>query len=87
MAKVRFTLEWPGARKVYLAGDFNGWECGAKRMRRSRRGKDVFATCLNLAPGRYEFKYIVDGEWVCCPVSDRTPNAFGGENSVIVVGG
>lgn len=87
LAKVRFAVECPGARKVFLAGDFNGWDCRARRMRRERRSNDVFVAVLDLPPGRYEFKYVVDGEWTCCPLASRVPNPFGTENSVIVVEG
>lgn len=86
MAKVRFVVECPGAKHVSIAGDFNGWDPHARRMRRERRGSDVFVAVLDLPPGRYEYKYVADGEWKCCPTAPRVPNAFGTENSVIVVG-
>jgi len=54
-------------------------------MKRERRGSDVFVAVLDLPPARYEYKYVVDGEWVCCPVAPRVSNAFGTQNSVIVV--
>jgi len=85
VAKVRFAVECPGAKKVFLAGDFNGWDPQARRMKRERRGSDVFVAVLDLPPARYEYKYVVDGEWVCCPVAPRVSNAFGTQNSVIVV--
>ena len=83
MPKIRFGVECPGAKTVHLAGEFNQWQ--PWRMRRARKGKDVFVVVLALEPGRYEFKYVVDGEWVCCPHAERVPNAFGTENSVIEV--
>ena len=83
MPKIRFAVECPGAKTVHLAGDFNQWQ--GRRMRRARKGEDVFAVVLALKPGRYEFKYVVDGEWVCCPHAARVANALGTENSVIEV--
>lgn len=41
---------------------------------------------LQLPPGRYEYRLIVDGEWI--PdlfAEDYTPNPFGGINSVLTV--
>ena len=83
--RVRLEVEFPGAKEVYVAGDFNGWDPKARRMRRTRKGSDVFVVRLDLSPGRYEFKYVVDGEWVCDPNLPRVPNAFGTENSVLIV--
>lgn len=85
MPDVRFEARCPGAEKVFLAGDFNNWDPSARRMKRIRRGEDVFVARIDLEPGRYEFKYVVDGEWCCCPRAERVPNALGDENSVIEV--
>jgi hypothetical protein len=46
---------------------------------------------LALTPGRYEYKYVVDGVWCCQPGiadedyagEDATANAFGTKNRVI----
>ncbi len=82
---VRLEVEFPGAKQVYIAGDFNGWDPKARRMRRVHKGSDVFVARLQLPPGRYEFKYVVDGEWVCDPRLPRVANEFGTENSVLIV--
>jgi 1,4-alpha-glucan branching enzyme len=50
-------------KKVCVGGDFNGWDPSARRM--SRFPKDgTYRARLSLAPGRYEYKFVVDGEWV-----------------------
>ncbi|MBM3497771.1 MAG: hypothetical protein FJX74_03785 [Armatimonadetes bacterium] len=85
MAKVRFVVDCPGARSVYLAGSFNNWDPTARRMKRVRKGAPEFVAVLDLAPGCYPFKFIADGEWLCCPNARRVGNEFGGENSVIDV--
>ena len=85
MAKVRFTLDAPGARKVLLVGDFTDWEGAALTMRRRKAGAATFSTSVSLARGTYEYKFIVDGEWVEDPDADRVPNAFGTANSVVTV--
>ena len=48
------------AREVILTGDFNGWNEHYLRMNRIGNGWQLK---LNLAPGRYEYKFIVDKEW------------------------
>lgn len=85
MAKVRFAGEFPGAQKVYVAGDFNGWDPTARRMRRLRKDMDAFVAVVDLEPGRHEFRYVVDGEWTSCPHSPRVSNDMGTENSVVEV--
>jgi len=86
MARTRFEFVCPNARKVYLAGDFNDWAPEARRMRRLHKNEDRFVCTLDLPPGRYEFKYFVDGEWMCCPHAPRVTNDVGSDNSVIEVG-
>jgi hypothetical protein len=83
--KVRFTGEFPGAKNVFLTGDFRGWTPTAHRMKRVRKGEDLFVVVLDLNPGRHEFKYIRDGEWACDAHLPRVANSLGGENSVIEV--
>ena len=82
MKRVRFSIDAPGAATVLLSGDFTSWEARARRMRRVRRGGRTFATSLPLAPGTYEYKFLIDGQWVDDPKAERVPNSFGTMNSV-----
>ncbi len=75
--EVRFTVEWPGARSVYLAGTFNGWDPEVRRMKRVRKGEPLFVAVLDLPPGRHEYKFVCDGAWVCDPSTARVPNERG----------
>ncbi len=71
----------PDAKRVHLAGDFNNWDPQSRRMMK-RNGS--FRANMKLAPGEYQFKYVIDGEWHCDPMAEtRIPNIFGSENSVI----
>ena len=87
MAKVRFELACPEASAVYITGTFNNWDPTARRMKRTKKSEPLFVAVLDLPPGRHEFKYVVDGEWVCCPSSETVPNEVGGQNSIIDVTG
>lgn len=77
----RFFL--PGFRnagKVYLAGSFNGWSTNAESMIRSDSG---WATVIRLLPGKYSYKYIVDGVWISDPFNYQThDDTYGGDNSI-----
>ena len=49
------------AEKVYLSGSFNDWKPEGQAM----DGPDTegwFTTTAELAPGRYEYKYVLDGK-------------------------
>ena len=85
MVKVRFQADFVDAREVFIAGDFNGWDPTARRLKRVKKGRPTFVALIDLEPGRYEFKYVVDGAWVCCPCSARVPNDQGTSNSVVDV--
>lgn len=75
------------AKKVIIAGAFNGWNQNANTM----GGPDadgIFSIELSLAPGRHPYKFIVDGEWTLDPANHETEdNGQGGKNSVLVVSG
>lgn len=80
--KVTFKISAPNARDVRLAGDFNSWDASSTVLARSKDG--VWKRDLALKPGRYEYKYLVDGQWQRDPLNNLfTKNTFGTENSVI----
>ncbi|MBD3263949.1 MAG: glycoside hydrolase [Candidatus Omnitrophica bacterium] len=82
--RVRFTLNAPEAREVKLAGDFNNWDPIATSLRKGR-GK-LWAKDMVLKPGRYEYKFVIDGEWLPDPDNKNvTSNSFGSHNSVVEI--
>ena len=62
--EVYFTLKAPGAKQVYLVGDFNNWNATVEKMERSG---DVFEISLYLVEGTYRYKFVVDGNWITDP--------------------
>ena len=82
--KIEFKYSAPGARWVGVAGDFNGWKADALTAKKDKTG--VWRAAATLSLGTYEYKFVVDGSWLVDPsCSRRTINAFGAENSVLVV--
>jgi len=74
-----------GCRKVQLAGTFNDWEPSACTMTRQKDG--TYRKRLNLEPGEYRYKFLVDGELVEDPQADSlVPNGFGTYDSLVRVG-
>lgn len=79
-----FTLYAPEAQEVYLVGDFNNWDGSDFRMRKFKDG--VCKKKVKLKPGRYEYRFVVDGDWWCDPANaSRQANNYGSENSVIII--
>ncbi len=83
--EVTFVLELPETQEVFLCGDFNDLSPASLRMiRRSQNGR--WEKRLVLAPGRYEYKCVVDAEWICDPhANQNVPNAGGSLNPVMEV--
>jgi 1,4-alpha-glucan branching enzyme len=72
------------AQAVFIAGTFNDWRPTVTPM--ISRGGGRWTKELSLPPGRYEYRYVVDGEWLCDPAAtEQASNPYGGSNSVLVV--
>jgi hypothetical protein len=84
---IEFVLVAPGASRVALVGDFNGWDVEATPMRRTPSG-GAWTVAIPLATGRHLYAFVVDGErWLPDPVAPLAPeDGFGTRNSVVVVG-
>ncbi|MGQ9473783.1 MAG: isoamylase early set domain-containing protein [Candidatus Caldatribacteriaceae bacterium] len=83
MPRVTFRLEYSQANQVSIAGDFNRWNPETHPLEKRKKG--YWSITLTLPPGKYEYRYFVDGQWFTDPATQRVPNEFGSENSVIVV--
>jgi 1,4-alpha-glucan branching enzyme len=84
--KVTFTLPVEvHAEEAFLSGDFNGWDKTSHPMRKLKKGD--FSLSITLEPGRYRFRYWLDGErWENDWEADAyLPNAFGSEDSIVEV--
>lgn len=82
--KTCFQLAAPKASNIILTGDFIAWSQEGVKMKRDKNG--VWKIELDLNPGRYEYKFIVDGKWWTDPSNKKTAvNSFGETNSVLEV--
>ena len=74
----------PVATQVCIAGSFNDWNPAATPLLFLGNGR--WAKEVALPPGRYEYRFIVDGQWMDDPAAQQTvPNPFGGVNAVIEI--
>jgi 1,4-alpha-glucan branching enzyme len=82
--RVVFTLEAPEAKQVHVTGTFCDWQTRACALKKGKAG--VWQTRLSLPPGRYEYRFLVDGEWRDDPnCAERQANPFGTENCILHV--
>ena len=74
----------PGSA-VTIAGTFNAWDPLTDRLK-DDAGIGVYTATLHLQPGRYEYKFIVNGVWCIDPECiEWSRNDFGSLNSVLHV--
>ena len=82
---VVFTIRADVGKAVYLAGSFNQWNPTGKKML-DKKNEGVYTASIKLAPGRYEYKFVIDGVWCADPENlDFVQNDHGTLNSVIAV--
>lgn len=84
LKKANFSLMAPDARSVQLAGDFNSWNPTVNPLKKSSNG--LWKINLNLSPGRYEYRFLVDGRWQNDPhCASYVANPFGEDNCLLIV--
>lgn len=80
---ILFRARGKGVSEVQVAGDFNDWMPHTTPM---QRVDDDFETLLDLPPGRYRYRLVVDGRWshdAANPVVET--NQYGEWNSIVEV--
>lgn len=83
---VRIIFELPAclwADRIFLVGDFNGWNESVMPFAQGRDG--VWRATADLPAGReYQFRYLVDGTWQTDFHADGwVANEFGSQNSIV----
>ena len=74
---------YENAKSVVLSGTFNLWDEKSFEMQKIDEGWEL---TLKVPPGEYEYKFIVDGNWIHDPCnSEKTENEHGSYNSIISI--
>jgi len=74
----------PEAKTVLVAGTFNGWK--PEHTPLTAQGNGRWVGSLAVGPGRYEYLFVVDGQWLPDPnARESVENPYGGRNSVLTV--
>jgi hypothetical protein len=67
---VRLMFDAPGATRVAVVGDFNGWRADSTPLARS--GTNRWTATLALHDGSHRYAFVVDGtRWVPDPTAER----------------
>jgi len=83
--KVIFQLQTKPGNKVFVAGDFNNWDCTNMELL-DKDGNGFYQGELDLKPGTYEYKFHINGMWCVDPENHKfRPNEMGTLNSVLIV--
>ncbi len=73
------------AREVHLVGDFNNWSLSQDSLLWQKE-EGLWQKKLFLNPGRYRYKFVIDGEWKTDPENlHLEPNSYGGMDSILEV--
>jgi hypothetical protein len=81
---VLFRIRAEGAAALSVVGDWNGWSAGRDVMRKA--GGGWWELTLRIRPGRHQYGYVVDGEWISPPRAKiEVDDGFGGKNGLLVI--
>jgi hypothetical protein len=82
--EVIFAARFSDAKKVLIAGDFNNWSPMSTPMVTTGNGQ--WKMRLPLPPGRYRYRFVVDGKWMTDPNNKYVEtNQFGELNNIVEV--
>jgi serine protease AprX len=84
--RLMFVFHDDSAHSVSVAGEFNGWSHIATPLKRNDSGL-WFTEIVVPRAGRFEYKFIINGlRWLEDPSNGmKTPDNYGGLNSVLVI--
>lgn len=80
-SKQHFSFHAPAALSVQLVGDFTHWQKKPVSLHRDESG--VWSGAVELSPGTYHYRFLVDGQWRDDPECTlRVENPYGSQNAV-----
>lgn len=83
--RVTFSVSAEPGSRVAVSGDFNNWDTTGHPME-DKKGDGNYTATILLAPGVYEYKFIVNDTWSIDPnCPEWIQNSFGTLNSVLHV--
>jgi chromosome partitioning protein len=82
--EITFCVFAPEAKEVYVASDFNAWQLDENSRMSQENG--TWTKKLRLWPGRYHYRFVIDGRWTEDTNNpDKEMNPYGEMDSLIEV--
>lgn len=83
---IEFRFLAPLSKRVSVGGDFNAWN-GKKNPLKKAVKTGIWSTTVKLKPGRYQYRFVVDGRWENDNQrqTELIGNGLGEVNNIIVV--
>ena len=86
LKRVEFEVQTKPGNNVFLAGDFNDWDCTARQLT-DKKKNGIFQCAVMLGTGTFEYKFYINDIWCIDPANHNfMQNGMGTLNSVITVG-
>ena len=83
MAKpVNFVCVSPGAKHVFISGDFNDWDASSHPMKRQLDG--AWQISLPLTHGHHHYRFLADGKPVLDPKAQGVARNHRGEKVSLI---
>ena len=80
--KLPTVFKWErGGNKVYISGSYDNWT--SKTPLAKSHGE--FYIIIELPIGTHQYKFFVDGQWMCDPTEPKVENEVGSENNTVEV--
>ena len=81
-SKLPTVFKWEkGGKQVFLSGSYDDW----KSKTQLSKSHGDFYTIIDLPEGTHQYKFLVDGQWLCDMTEPRVENDIGSENNVVIV--
>ncbi|MCD4817526.1 MAG: glycogen-binding domain-containing protein [Candidatus Cloacimonetes bacterium] len=81
---IEFSYDAPNASEIFVAGSFNDWNSSKSPLIKEDDG--IWRTVIDLSSGKYQYKFVVDGDWNFDQENPMTEDdGYGGANSVVKI--
>ncbi len=85
LTEIMFSVFSPGAKDVYLVGEFNNWQINDPARMIQNNG--TWSKKIKLNSGKYRYRFVIDGNWIedsSNPLKEINP--YGSVNSLVEIG-
>jgi len=77
------TKKAPRPKHVCIIGSWDDWQ--TKFTLNYDHIYNHYSVTLQLRPGEYLYKFVIDDEWICCNDHPKNNDIFGNINNYIII--